>query len=78
MTYYVVTVEMPIYVGIEADDEEQAKGIAKDHWDEQRVAEKLTQAVDWTDFYVGGDVDIWESNDIDVSIDDVSAVEELS
>ena len=69
MTYYIVTVEMPIYIGIEAPDEETAKGIAEDHWDEQRVAETLTLAVDRTDFYIGGDVDIWESDDIDVSED---------
>lgn len=66
---YIVTVNPPVYVSVEADNEEQAKGIAADYWDEQNVAGRLTYALEETSWYVGGDVDLFDSVDTDVSED---------
>ncbi len=66
---YIVTINPQFYVSVEADNEEQAKGIAEDYWNEQRLFEKIENAVDWTDWYVG-DVDLFDSDDTTVSVDE--------
>lgn len=65
MNRYIVTVNPPIFISVEADDPEQAKGIAEDHWIEQRTFEMIENAVDRTDFYIG-DVDLFDSHDTTV------------
>ncbi|HXS46439.1 MAG TPA: hypothetical protein VN756_03140 [Solirubrobacterales bacterium] len=68
MTRYIVTVFPPIFVGVEAEDEEMAKGIAADKWSEQRVFGYLENGIDQTEFYIG-DVDLFDSDDTSVEID---------
>lgn len=67
---YIVTVNQPMYVGVEADNPDMARGIAADYWDEQRIAQKLNEAVEDSSWYVGGDADLFDSDDIDVGEDE--------
>ena len=69
MTRYIVTVNPPVYVSVEAPDPDTAKGIAEDMYEEQRVSVLLTEALEDTSWYVGGDVELFESYDTDVSED---------
>lgn len=50
---YIVTYDIPVYVTVTAWDEETAKGIARDYWDEQRAFEHMEQGLGPTDWYVG-------------------------
>lgn len=70
MTCYIVTVQMPVYIAVEANDPEQAKGIVEDRWYEEHIAARLSESVDSSGWYVGGDVDLFDSDDTDVSVDE--------
>jgi hypothetical protein len=56
---YVVTVDVPIYMSVRAD-EDMAADLAETYWKEQGVAEKIEAALEETDWYVGDPYEEWD------------------
>jgi hypothetical protein len=70
MARYIVTYDVPVYVSVEANDEDEALGIARDYWKEQETYKALESGLEPTSWYVGEPYD-----DEDVSKDE-SGVQE--
>lgn len=66
---YIVTVQVPMFHSVTAHDEDEAKGIAADHWHEQRLDLMLENMAERSDWYVS-DVDLFESHDTTVTEDE--------
>jgi hypothetical protein len=69
VTRYIVTVNPPIFVSVEAPDEDAAKEAARELYFAERVDLMIQAAVDKAGFGMG-DVDLFDSYDTTVSVDE--------